>query len=138
MFKTLLKKDYLLVILCSVIYFLTVKGVIPAFTYLALAILISIYFFPVKLFIGNDFLSASNKKKAAKALSYFVVSNIIILNAVIIYVDGKEFLHITLSIYSIINLAFLFYFHFKENMHYNFILSVCATIFSSAAVGLQY
>lgn len=136
--KTLLRNDYIFVLLMSVMYFLTIKNVFPTFVYLVIAVLVSIYFFPVKLFLGNEFLSAPNKKKVALALSYYVISNIITLTALIIYVDGKGFLHTTLLIYHIINLAFLLYFHFTENMRYNFVLSFCVVILSPASVGLQY
>lgn len=119
-------------------HFLTIKNVIATFVYLVVAVVVSIYFFPVRLFLGNDFLSESNKKKVVLALSYFVICNIITLTALIMYADGKGFLHTTLLIYHIINMAFIFYFHFKENMRYNFILSICVTFLSSAVVGLQY
>ncbi|MCL8008412.1 hypothetical protein M8845_13365 [Gelidibacter japonicus] len=136
--KTLLRNDYILVLLMSVMHFLTIKNIIATFVYLVVAVVVSIYFFPVRLFLGNDFLSESNKKKVVLALSYFVISNIITLTALIMYADGKGFLHTTLLIYHIINMAFIFYFHFKENMRYNFILSICVTFLSSAVVGLQY
>ncbi|HUH27995.1 hypothetical protein [Gelidibacter sp.] len=136
--KTLLKKDYILVLLQSVMHFLTIKNVIPAVVFLVIAVLVSIYFFPVKLFLRNEFLSESNKKKVVLALSYFVISNIIILTALTVYLDSKGFLHTALLIYSIINLAFLLYFHFKENMRYNFILAFCVVILTSGVVGLQY
>ncbi|TDU34211.1 hypothetical protein BXY82_2874 [Gelidibacter sediminis] len=137
--KRLLRNDYILVLLVSVMYFLAIKDVIAAFVYLVVAVVVSIYFFPARLlFLENDFLREPNKKKVALALSYFVISNIITLTALIIYADGKGFLHTTFLIYSIINLAFLLYFHFQENMRYNFILSIFTTFLSSAVVSLQY
>lgn len=136
--KTLLRKDYILVLLMSLICFLTIKSVFPGFVYLVIAVLVGIYFFPVKLYMGNELLNASNRKRVALILSYFVISNIIILTALTVYLDGEGFIHNTILIYSIINLVFLLYFHFMENMRYNVILSLCTMVLISAVMSAQY
>lgn len=136
--KTLLNKDYILVLLMSLMCFLTIKNVFPGFGYLVIAVLVSIYFFPVKLYLGNELLNASKKNRVALILSYFVISNIITLTALTLYLDGKGFIHTVTLIYGIINFAFLLYFHFKENMRYNVILSMCTIVLSSVVGGLNY
>lgn len=136
--KTFQKRDYILVLLQSLVHFLTIKNIIPTVVYLVIAVLVSIYFFPIKLLLENKFLGVLNKKKAVLALSYFVISNIITLTALTVYLDSKGFLYTALLIYSLINFAFLLYFHFKENMRYNFILAFCVVILTSSVVGLQY
>ncbi len=113
-------------------YFLTIKNVIPYYVNLIIAVLVSLYFFPLKLFIGNDFEKFSNKKKILIALSYYIVSTVIALTAIVFYADDMEFLNTAIFIYGLINLAFLFYFYFTENVSYNFILTCCVTILVSA------
>lgn len=128
----ILRKDYILVLLVSVTYFLTIQNVIPSYVNLIIAVLVSLYFFPIKLFIGNDFVKFPNKKKILVALSYYIVSNVITLTALVAYMDDLAFLHTTIFIYGLINLVFLFYFYFTENVSYNFILTCCVTILVSA------
>lgn len=137
-FQTLLRKDYTLVLLISILYFLTIKEVVPEFAYLVIAVMISIYFFPIKLLLGNDISDASNKKKVTLAVSYFVISNIIALTALTAYFDRKGLILTAIHIYSFINFAFLLHFHFKENMRYNVILSVCTIVLTSAMFATQF
>lgn len=120
----------------SVMYFFTIKNIIPPFVNLIIALMVSIYFFPIKLFIGNDFVKFPIKKKILVALSYYIVSNVIALTALAAYMDDWVFLHTAIFIYGLTNLAFLFYFYFTENVSYNFLLTCCATILISAASSL--
>lgn len=130
--KKILKRDYILVLIISILYFLTVKNVIPSYVNLIIGVLVSLYFFPLKLFIGKDFVTFPNRKRILIALSYYIVSNIIALTGAVAYMDDWRFLHNAILIYGLINLAFLFYFYFTENVSYNFILTCCVTILISA------
>ncbi|TXE07466.1 hypothetical protein ES711_11920 [Gelidibacter salicanalis] len=131
-YKTFIKRDYVLVLLISVLYFLTVKNVVPVVAYLVIAVISSIYFFPVKLFLGDAFDNTSKKKHILAALSYFVTSNIITLTASVFFQEESGFVHTTLGIYALINLGFLFYFYWTEKSRYNVILCCCVLVLTSA------
>lgn len=95
-------------------------------------------FFSSKIILGKRTFKCLKKNRVALILSYFVISNIITLTALTLYLDGKGFIHTAILIYGIINFAFLLYFHFKENMRYNVILSMCTIVLSSVVGGLNY
>ncbi|MCK0125460.1 hypothetical protein MWU76_13765 [Gelidibacter sp. F2691] len=131
-YKTFIKKDYFLVLLISVLYFLTVKNVLPVAAYLVIAIISSIYFFPMKLFLGEAIDNASKKKHILTAFSYFVTSNIITLTALVFFQEEPGFIHTALLIYGLINLGFLIYFYWTEKSSYNLILCCCVLVLTSA------
>lgn len=126
--KSALKKDYFLLPLLSVLYFLTIKDSFSATIYLIIAFLISIYFFPVKLFMRSAPKKSSAKINIFAPISYFVISNIIILTILTTFNIESEFLSMTILIYSVFNIALLIYFHFTESGGYNFILTCCALL----------
>lgn len=130
--KQILKKDYILLLILSVMYFLTVKDALPATIYLVFALLVSLYFFPIKLFLGSAHIESSQKRKIIVLLSYFVISNIIALTVLATYQTDFGFIRIAILIYTILNIAFLFYFHMTESGSYNFILTCCAVWLTSA------
>ena len=134
--KLIFKRDYLILPILSVMYFLTVKEVLPTTTYLISALLVSFYFFPIKLFLGSELMKFSNKRKIIVLLSYFVISNIVALTILAIYSVDFGFIRIAILIYSFLNIAFLFYFHFTESGSYNFILACCTVLLTSAVVGV--
>ena len=134
--KLVLKRDYLLLPILSVLYFLTLKNALPSYIYLISALLVSFYFFPIKLFIGSTLMKSSNTKKIIVLLSYFVISNIIALTILTTYDPDLGFIRTTILIYSLLNLAFLFYFHMTESGSYNFILTCCAVFLTSAVVSV--
>lgn len=123
----ILKKDYLLLPILCVLYFLTIKSTIPFLVYLLIAVLTSIYFFSIKLFLGFN---STNKKRIVVLLSYFIISNIIVLSALEAYQADLEFICIAILFNNILNIAFLIYFHFTESGSYNFILTCYAVSFN--------
>ena len=134
--KQILKKDYLVLPILSVLYFLTIKSAIPSLVYLLIALLTSVYFFPIKLFLGSDSTKSTNKKRIVVLLSYFIISNIIVLSSLVAYQADLEFIRIAIPIYSILNIGFLFYFFMTESASYNFILTCCAVFLTSAVAGV--
>lgn len=132
----ILKKDYILILILSVLYFLSVKNVIPTFAYLIIALVGSFYFFPIKLFLDKNLFNETRNKKIAKILSYFVIGNIIVFSALMLYVDGPGFFRNSLFVYGILNSILLFYFYFTENVSSNFILSACTIILISATTSI--
>ncbi len=137
MSKLVFKRDYILLPILSVLYFLTIKNAIPNYIYLISALLVSFYFFPIKLFLGSSLMKFSNTKKIIVLLSYFVISNIVAMTVLTAYNSDLEFIRTAIFIYSFLNLVFLFYFHYTESAGYNFILTCCAVILSAAVVGIS-
>ena len=133
----ILKKDFLLLPILSVVYFLTIKSDIPSIVYLLIALLTSIYFFPIKLFLGYNSTKFTDKKRIVVLLSYFISSNVIVLSALVSFQADLEVIRIAILIYSILNIALLIYFHFTESGSYNFILTCCAVFLNSAVAGIS-
>lgn len=135
--KQILKKDYILLLLLSVLYFLTIKGFVPAIIYLILALLVSFYFFPVKLFLGSNLEKYSTNKKIIVLLSYFVIGNIIALTTLVASQADLKFVRTAIFIYGFVNIAFLIYFHLTESGSYNVRLTAYTLILISAVVGIS-
>ncbi|MEO5790109.1 hypothetical protein [Gelidibacter sp.] len=134
--KLIFKRDYLLLPILSLLYFLAIKNVIPAFIYLLIALLTSIYFFPIKLFLRYDSTPSNNKRRIVVLLSYFIISNIIALSALVAFQSDLGFIRTGISFYGLINFAFLIYFHRTEKGSYNFILACCTVVLTSAIIGV--
>lgn len=135
--QNILKKDYILLLLLSVLYFLSIQKVIPNFVYLIIALINSFYFFPIKLFLDKSLFTGPMKRKVIKVFSYFIISSIIVFSALLFYTDdGNNFIRTTLFVYGMLNLILLFYFYFTENISSSFILSVCTSILVSATTSL--
>lgn len=136
--QEILKKDYILLLLLSVMYFLTVKEALSASIYIVFALLVSLYFFPIKLLLGTVPVTISNKKKVIILFSYFIISGIIALTVLTRYEADFGLFRTTIAVYGLINFGFLIYFFVSENVSYNFILTLCAGFLTSAAAGLAY
>lgn len=134
--KAFFKKDYLLIIFIAVMYFLMMKNVVLPFVHLIFAALVSLYFFPIKLFLAPTFPKTTIRNKIFAELSYFVISNIILLTALSTFLNPEGSLHTVVSIYSFINLAFVIYFYLTKNMNYNFILTASTTLLIGVIIGV--
>lgn len=134
--QDILKKDYLLILLLSVLYFLSVKNVIHNFAYLIIALISSLYYFPIKLFLDKSLFTQPIKKKVIKVLSYFIIGNIIAFSGLLLYIDGSGFFRNALFVYGMLNLILLFYFYFTESISTSFILSLSTIILISAITSL--
>lgn len=135
--QDILKKDYILILLLSVLYFLSVKNVIHNFAYLIIALAISFYFFPIKLILDKSLFTQPKKLKIIKVISYFIISSIVAFSALLFYTDsGPGFFRNALFVYGLLNMILLFYFYFTENISSNFILSACTVVLISATTSL--
>lgn len=134
--KSFFKKDYVLIIGVAVMYFLMTKNVILPFVHLIFAAVVSLYFFPLKLFIAPTFKITTIRNKIIAELSYFVISNIILLTALSSFLDPEGSIHTVIYIYGLINLAFVIYFYLTKNMHYHFLLTACTTLLIGVVIGI--
>ncbi len=133
--KTILKKDYILVLILVVLRFLSSKNVIPNFSYLLIASIVAFYFFPVKLFLDKSLFDETKRKKIVKVLSYFIISSIIVFSALLFYEDDRNsFIGNTFLVYSLLNTILFFYFYFTENISYHFILTLCVSFLVSIPI----
>src|SRR5690606_19802064 len=115
--KTLLKRDYIFILMLVVLRFLGSKNVIPNFSYLLIALPLAFYFFPVKLFLDKSLFDETKSKKIVKVLSYFIISSIIVFSALLFYEDERNsFIVNTFLVYSLLNTILFFYFYFTENI----------------------
>lgn len=134
--NAIFKKDYIAILLISVLYFLMMKNALPATVYLIIAIIVSLYFFPLKFFLKVSTVRVSKKKTFIGALSYYITGNIIALSALVSFQDGPGFINTTIIIYGIINFALLIYFYMTENISYNFILTCCVALLTAAVYAI--
>ena len=133
--KTILKKDYILVLILVVLRFLSSKNVIPNFSYLMIALFVAFYFFPIKLFLDKSLYDETKRKKIVKVLSYFIISSIIVFSALLFYEDDRNsFIGNTFLVYSLLNTILFFYFYFTENISYHFILTLCVSFLVSIPI----
>lgn len=133
--KTLLKRDYIFILILAVLRFLSSKNVIPNFSYLLIALPLAFYFFPVKLFLDKSLFDETKSKKIVKVLSYFIISSIIVFSALLFYEDERNsFIVNTFLVYSLLNTILFFYFYFTENISYYFILTLCASFLVSIPI----
>jgi len=116
-----------ILILIIILFFLTIKLIIPSFFVIFGIILLSIYFFPVKL-IKND------TKKFSSLLLYSDILISLSLPVLIVglYID----IALAISIVTIVNFVFLIFFVFKnkltfdqKNIHYNIVINHFIIIF---------
>jgi len=131
--KTISKSTIICILplVLSILYFFTVKGVIPNYLYLALALIASLYFIPYRLMLF-DYKKSDLKLKEKL---YYVLSNammalIIILSAIYPF-DGNSMLilkyFVSFIVISNLILAFLFLFENKKNEYlYHYCFSILA------------
>lgn len=133
--KTILKKDYIFILILVGLHFLTTKNVIPNAFYLLLAIVGGLYFFPIRLFLDHNLFNEKTGKRISKLLSYFIVSGIVVFSALLFYInDRNNFLVNTFLVYGLLNIILFFYFYLTEGTSYNFILTLCASFLVSVPI----
>jgi len=116
-----------ILILIIILFFLTIKLIIPSFFVIFGIILLSIYFFPVKL-IKND----TKKFSSLLLCSDILISLSLPVLIVGLYID----IAFAISIVTIVNFVFLIFFVFKnkltfdqKNVHYNIVINHFIIIF---------
>lgn len=134
--KAFFKKDYILIIVVVIMYVMMMKNVVFPFLHLIFAALLSLYFFPVKLFLAPTFQQSTVRNRIIAELSYFVISNIILLTALSSFLDREGSIPTVIYIYGLINSLFLIYFYLTKNMSYNFVLTVCTTLLIGVIIGM--
>jgi len=122
--KSILKKDYLLILVLSVLCFFTIKQIIPNAIYLILAILLGIYFFPLKLIINSDFINKTESSKILFIALNMLASIIIVLSSLLFYVDANSIFSVIVSYSGIAVFLLLIYSYLKNKNKYFIYLSL--------------
>lgn len=126
---------YLVPIAVSILYFITVKQVVPNIIYLILVVLISLYYFPIKLILFfNHSKESTVRDKMQVLLSNLLFSIILSLSILNIYLVGSEGLSNIIGIFAILNFLAIIYFYATDKISYNFIMHFCFLILISAVM----
>lgn len=129
------KYEYILPIICSIIYFLAIKNIIPNLFYAVFAILVSLYFFPLKLILKNNSTEDYDKNNLMRIISFIIISIISALS-IIILINNNLDLRYIFKVLSIINVFLLIYFYIKKYNKSTLLTHFGFIIFTSAIIGI--
>jgi len=129
------KYEYLLPIICSLVYFLTVKNIVSSLYYGLIAIVIALYFFPLKLILISKNRNNFGQNKFVRIFSFLVISTIAILPMLILVNNNQELVRV-FKVVSLINCYFLFHSYIKEYDRSTLFTHIGFTILSSAVIGI--
>jgi hypothetical protein len=124
---------YLVPVSVSILYFLTVKQVVPDIIYMIIGVLTALYYFPVKLLLFNNNFKESTVRTKVNVLSSNLLFSIILSFSILsIYLEDSENLSNFVGVFAIINfIALVYYYVTEKNSHY-FIMHFCFLILISA------
>ena len=128
--------EFLLPIIASIIYFFTVKHVIPRIPYVIFASLISIYFFPMKLFFNKVLSDNLLKNRLTELTSILIFSMIAAFSIVLLFEKANANLKILFEILSIINVLFVLYYSIIDNKRNTFITHLGFIVLTAAILGI--
>ena len=127
------KLEFLVPVAVSVLYFFTVKEIIPPLVYLFLAVLIGVYYFPIKLIVFiNNSKEAPARSKIQVMASSLIFSIILFLSIINLYLEESNSLKSIIGLFTIINFMGLIYYYVIEKNTHNFILHFCFLVLISA------
>jgi hypothetical protein len=124
---------YLVPVSVSILYFLTVKQVVPDIIYMIIGVLTALYYFPVKLLLFNNNFKESTVRTKVNVLSSNLLFSIILSFSILsIYLEDSENLSNFVGVFAIINFIALVYYYVTEKNSNNFIMHFCFLILISA------
>ncbi len=132
------KYDFFLPVTASIMYFFTVKQVIPQIAYAVIASLFVIYFFPIKLFFNDTLSDNSLKSRITEFISVLVFASIMAFSIIILFEKDKEnaVVHILFEMVSIINLLFVLFYSVRDKRSNTFITHLGFTVLAAAVFGV--
>ena len=121
------KVDYLIVIISYLFLFITTKQIIPIYVYAFFALLISLYFFPLRLIINL-------KKKISKlnlVITGLIFSILLTFSILNLYIPNDSFIKYTIYGTGLLNIAFMIYYYLKHNQFLllNFLFIFFSSVF---------
>lgn len=120
------KIDYVFATTISVMFFIALKGVIPIYTYVFFALIISFYYFPIRFIINRDKI----KKLGVFIIVGLLLSMILIFSILYLYIPESIFVKNTILLLTFINFFTIIYGYLKlnkllfSNFIFGFILAI--------------
>ena len=132
MMKVLIKYEYLLPLVVSVLLFLTLRDSFSSLLYTVIVAIAGVYFFPLRDFVLGDDLQWKEKNiDFIGLLASFFLSVILAISVPFLYLSENESIKLIIKILALINFAFLVYFYFKDQDNKRSILHFCFTFFTA-------
>ncbi len=132
----LYKFEFLLPVLASVLYFFSVKQVIPKVLYVVFATATGIYFFPIKLFFDKIFSGKMLKDKLIELISIMIFSLLAVFSFFLLLGKANATIKTSFEILSILNVLFVIYYSVFDYRKDAFIVHLGFTILTSAVMGV--
>jgi len=107
------KNEYFLPITGSILFFLLSKEVVPTILYAFIAVLLSLYFFPVRLLYLKY--EETIRDKWLFAITSLLFSKILAVSVAMAYVDNSVFYRNFFIVLTILNFCFAVYLYLKNN-----------------------
>lgn len=126
--------DPILVFLIFVLYFLTVKLVVPNIIYLVISILLALYFFPIKLFVKHWKDDAPSNLRTIYFFSFLLIAILISLSTVLVYFDDSKIFHNITLVISIINILLAYIYFILKYPNYLFVLHFSISFLGAAVI----
>ncbi len=121
------KVDYLIVIISYIFLFITIKQIIPIYIYALFALLISLYFFPLRLIINLN----KKKSKVNLVITGLIFSILLTFSILNLYIPNDNFIKYTIYAMGLLNFAFMIYYYLKHNQFLllNFLFIFFSSVF---------
>ena len=127
--------NYFIPIVFSILYFLTVKQVIPNVVYLILGVLAGLYYFPIRMaLLLRKSLDSNIRSRVAVFTSNFLFAILLSLSVLNLYLEDGKVLSNIIGIFAIVNFLAMVYYLTIEKNSYSFIIHFCFLIFISAVM----
>ncbi len=130
------KYEFWLPIIASVIYFFTVKQVIPKISYAVFASLTGAYFFPIKLFLDKTMSDNILENRLVELISILIFTLISGFSILLLFENTNANLKISFELLSIINVLFVLYYSITDNRKNTFITHLAFTVLTAALLGV--
>ncbi len=108
------KYEFFLPFIAAVLFFFTRKVPLPDIIYTVFAILMAIWYFPLRLVLG-DFLKKGDSKNSFVIISSSIISSLIVAISVVLLHNAESFFFkTTFQLLGILNVFLIYYFHFTS------------------------
>lgn len=128
------KLDPIIAFLVFILFFLAKKEVYPNLVYFICAIIVALYFFPVKFFTPYWKNEIRNDLTTIYFLSYFLISFIIALSVVLLYYQGSKTFYYIMVVASIINILLAYFYFLKKYPSYLFVIHFSVSFVTATAI----
>ena len=128
------KLDPLLAFLIFILYFLTLKQVVPNIVYFVTSLILIFYYFPIKLFTKHWKTEVPDNIRVVYFFSFLLIAIMISLSIVLTYyVNSKVFYNIMLVI-SIINVLLANIYFIRKYPDYLYVLHFSISFLGAAVI----